>query len=83
MTTSAAFVSRAFWRPDFLTPPRASSASVHHAPFAFWLVEALRPRTLVELRTQTGFSYLALCQSVDRLGLETKAHANDTCVALA
>lgn len=63
-----------FWRPDFLAP----SAWLEHAPFAFWLVEALRPRMLVELGTHTGFSYLAFCQAVARLETATKAYAVDT-----
>jgi predicted O-methyltransferase YrrM len=35
-----------------------ASAWIEHAPFAFWIVEALKPRRLVELGTYAGFSYL-------------------------
>jgi hypothetical protein len=43
-----------------------------------WIVEAARPRTLVELGTHNGFSFMAFCQAVQRLGLGTRAFAVDT-----
>ena len=42
-----------------------------HAPFAFWLTEAHRPRSAVELGLDTGNSYFALLQAARTLGLET------------
>lgn len=42
-----------------------------HIPFAFWLVDTMRPNSVVELPLGDGQSYLALCQAVDRLGLAT------------
>jgi hypothetical protein len=63
-----------FWQPDDVVP----SAWHHHAPFAFWLTEALRPSIFVELGTHNGFSYLAFCQAVQRLGGMTKCYAVDT-----
>ena len=55
------FVSKAsFWKPDYVS----SSAWLEHAPFAYWLVDTIRPTVFVELGTHTGFSYLSLCQAV-------------------
>ncbi|RKH89828.1 glycosyltransferase [Corallococcus sp. AB045] len=67
--------------PLCLTQPLrllASSAWVEHVPFAMFLVDLLRPSTLVELGTHTGVSYSAFCQAVDALKLETRCHAVDT-----
>src|SRR6185436_9277230 len=60
--------------PDFCP----ESAWADHAPFAFWLVEALRPRTLVELGTHGGYSYFAFCQAVKAGALGTRCFAVDT-----
>jgi len=59
--------------PDYLV----ESAWLEHAPFAFWLVEAHRPRVVVELGTHRGFSYCCFCQAIERLGLDAKAFAID------
>ena len=42
-----------------------------HVPFAFWLTEAHKPRSVVELGLDTGNSYFALLQAARTLGLET------------
>ena len=47
----------------------AGSAWISHAPFAFWLVESLRPRLIVELGVSQGYSYAAFCQAVRTLNL--------------
>jgi Methyltransferase domain/Glycosyl transferase family 2 len=62
-----------FWIPDYICP----SAWTEHAPFAFWICEALRPRCFVELGTHFGYSYFAFCQAIERLGLGTAAYAVD------
>jgi hypothetical protein len=60
--------------PDYICP----SAWIEHAPFAFWICEALRPRRFVELGTHHGYSYFAFCQAIDWLRLGTTAYAVDT-----
>ncbi len=67
--------SLAFAEPALTGPDTAWSC---HVPFAFWLVEALRPSTLVELGVHTGVSYCALCQAVAQLGLPSAAYGVDT-----
>lgn len=62
--------------PSCLAAPAWDRASpwAEHVPFAFALVEMLRPRTVVGLGDPTGVSYCALCQAIDRLGLPSRAH---------
>src|SRR5215475_12672954 len=68
------------FRPSMLwTPEReAASAWIEHVPFAFWLVDVLRPRKIVELGTYNGVSYSAMCQAVKTLGMATSCFAIDT-----
>jgi glycosyltransferase involved in cell wall biosynthesis len=64
-----------FARPTRLVwPPSWAS----HLPFAFWIVDALRPRTFVELGTHTGVSYSGFAQAVQELGAGTACYAVDT-----
>ena len=63
-----------FWMPERLVP----SGWVEHAPFAFWLVAAQAPHAALELGVHHGFSYLAICQAVQRLGLSTRCYGIDT-----
>lgn len=62
------------WAPE----RQASSAWIEHVPFAFWLVDVLRPGRIVELGTHNGVSYSAICQAVKTLGLATSCFAIDT-----
>lgn len=39
-----------------------------HAPFAAWLIDVLRPASVVELGTHTGFSCFAFAEAAARLG---------------
>lgn len=76
-------IEKAFWNcvPEsmFWQPVDVRSSSwTGHVPFAFWVVDALRPKSLVELGTWYGMSYLAFCQAIDRLGLDASAMAVDT-----
>lgn len=56
----------------------ADTAWSSHIPFAFWLVDALRPRTFVELGVHTGVSYCAFCQAIGSAGLVATAYGVDT-----
>ena len=62
-------------RPDRLVAPRSWAG---HIPFAFWLVEALRPRLVVELGTHSGNSYCAFLQAIAAAGVDARAFAVDT-----
>lgn len=50
---------------------------VGHIPFAFYLVEKLRPSVIVELGTHTGNSFFSFCQAVKNVGLNSKVFAID------
>src|SRR3954468_3795682 len=64
----------------FDTPRRltTSTAWQEHTPFAMYLVDLLRPQTIVELGTYYGEAYCAFCQAVAALQLPTLAYAVDT-----
>ncbi len=69
-----------FVRPIALAVPlRATSITAwkEHIPFAFNVVAAVRPRTIVELGTHAGDSYCAMCQAVVSEGLGTRCFAID------
>lgn len=55
----------------------APSHWMSHIPFAFWLVDILRPRMLVELGSYHGVSFCAFCQRIEQLGLSCEAYAVD------
>lgn len=64
----------AFLRPRLRQP----YGWVGHIPFVYALVDMLRPSTYVELGTDTGNSYLAVCQAVKHLQLESRCFAIDS-----
>jgi len=72
-----------FWTPERLAP----STWIEHVPFAFWLVDVLRSRTIVELGTHNGVSYSAMCQPRKLLGWQHRAlpsaHGKETSKTLS
>lgn len=63
-----------FNNPSFNDKP---SSWVEHIPFAFFLIEALKPKIFLELGTHNGNSYFAFCQTINELNLNSKAFAVD------
>ena len=57
--------------PDWLAP----TAWADCLPFGMFLIDVLRPRTIVELGGSRGVSYCGFCQAVATLGLESRAVA--------
>ena len=51
---------------------------VGHIPFGFWIIDAFRPRRLVELGTETGVSFCAFNQAIVRFGVNCESFAVDT-----
>jgi GT2 family glycosyltransferase len=63
----------------FSTPSRFIPTSwAAHIPFALYLIDALRPRVIVELGTFGGVAYCAFCQAVKELRLNTRCYAVNT-----
>jgi methyltransferase family protein len=54
------------------------SAWAEHIPFAFWIIDALKPNLLVELGTHYGLSYFSFCQAIQQKKINTKCFAIDT-----
>src|SRR4030095_535316 len=75
-STSVCVSAASFMNPEYVVP----SGWLAHAPFAFWLVDTLRPKIFVELGTHTGFSFFAVTQAVRDCGLNTACYAIDTWV---
>lgn len=69
------------YRPIALTEPNRlvfPPPWAGHIPFAFWIIDALRPASLVELGTHSGNSYCAFLQAIVQCGLSTACYAVDT-----
>ena len=59
-----------FWRPRF----QRDTASLHHLPFLFWLIESLRPKSFVSLGGGDGVMHFALCQAAEKLDLDARGY---------
>ena len=55
-----------FWQPRHLT----ASPNLVHMPFLFWLVETLRPVSVVQIGLGDGVGFMGLCQAIDKLALD-------------
>jgi hypothetical protein len=64
---------------ELLYPSRLVSpgAWIGHMPFAFWLVETLRPDVVVELGVHSGNSYCAFLQGIQHLSLTAQCYGVD------
>ncbi len=64
----------------FRRPTRigVQSAWYGHVPFAFWLVDAVAPRSIVELGTHNGVSYAAFCEAAALTRSGARCMAVDT-----
>jgi hypothetical protein len=60
-----------FWTPIWMQP---NSEWLEHASFGFWLIDALRPRVIVDLSTGDGYSHAVFCQAVRALDLNSRCY---------
>jgi hypothetical protein len=61
----------------FLPVVFGQSAWYTHIPFAYWLLEKVKPNSYLEMGVHNGISYFAVCEAVRQLGLSTKCVALD------
>ena len=74
-------LARLLFRPIVLMTPERTvhpPSWLEHVPFAFWLIDVLRPRVFVELGTHAGNSYAAFAQAAQHLDLDAAGYAVDT-----
>jgi hypothetical protein len=64
-----------FQEPERIVHP---PSWLDNTPFAFWIMDALRPSTFVELGCHSGNSYASFAQAVQMLGLSTRCYGVDT-----
>src|SRR6056300_491385 len=66
------------YKPSHVNPQLQGDAWLGHIPFAYWLINEIKPKIFVELGTHGGGSYFSFCDSVLDNGLKTKCYAVDT-----
>lgn len=72
---------RFLFRPIVFTEPHRAvhpNSWLDYTPFAFWIIDALRPSVFVELGCHAGNSYAGFAQAVQTLGLSTACYGVDT-----
>ncbi|OZO45838.1 hypothetical protein CGU37_27225, partial [Pseudomonas fluorescens] len=62
-----------FWRAHYV----AASPTLEAIPLIFWLTETVKPRLSVTLGMADPVPHFALCQAVEKLGLDS------TCLGVA
>jgi hypothetical protein len=65
------------FKPRYFNPYGVNTW-LEHIPFAYDLVQSVRPELVVELGTYYGESYFAFCQAVQDAGLACECRAVDT-----
>ena len=60
--------------PTYLAP----SAWWQHVPIAYWLVEKIEPKRIVELGTHYGVSFFAFCEAAEAFSPDTFTYAIDS-----
>jgi hypothetical protein len=71
---TAVLSAASYLRPKHWVPPGPWEG---HAPFAAWLVDALRPDTIVELGTHYGFSLFTFAEAARNLDHDCRIHGVD------
>jgi hypothetical protein len=66
-----------YFRPRYANPYGVNTW-LEHIPFAYDLVQSVRPKLFVELGTYYGESYFGFCQAVQEIGIECECRAVDT-----
>lgn len=75
MSSMGPYLSKAsFDTPEYMAP----STWMEHGPFAFWLVDVLKPRLVVELGVFRGYSFFCFNQAIEKLGIDARTFGIDT-----
>ncbi len=72
MDVSRYLSAASFWTPEHVFRPLSG---LRHVPFLFWLVDAARPRVIVEQTAKPGNTYFACCQAVRSLEHQARCFA--------